>query len=398
MYNYERQIARSQRMKFPDFERNGRLKHVIFADQFTQPLLDELMQTATMIHELARSPDGAEFLRHLLTHRHAMLYFTQASTRTFLSFTAACQVLGITTAEIRDPAVSSEYKGESAIDSMRMFSSYFDLVIMRTVQPDFAERCAYMMNDLEQFNERSVPVVNGGSGADEHPTQALLDVYTIQRTFRFEDPRDNTNWNRLQELQSRHPALKQGLNDKTYTFCGDIGRGRTIRSLAALLAGYSNISMNFVSPNHPKMRLQSDLRAKLISAGVRIQEFTDVRDALPHSDLLYMTRIQSEHDSVSEAAGIKEAVDQSNCGLELEYLKLLPEYAPILHPFPRNKEIPTSVDEDPRAMYFRQARNGMWVRAALLAHLFDVDGRIASRYASVASDIHNYNTSVLRGS
>jgi aspartate carbamoyltransferase catalytic subunit len=276
-----------------------------------------------------------------------------------------------------------------------MFSSYFDIVIMRTVEPDFAERCAYMMNDLDQFNERSVPVVNGGSGADEHPTQALLDLYTIQRSFQFEDQRDSSTWSRLQDLQSRHSALTPGLQDKRYTFCGDIGRSRTIRSLAVLLSRYPSVTMRFVSPDHPKMRLQGDLRSSLVAAGVRVEEYHDLADALSTSDLLYMTRIQSEHDSDSDARSMQSAIAASNCRLTQELLNLLPEYAPIMHPFPRNQEIPTSIDSDPRAMYFRQARNGMWMRAALLAHLFDVDGRIASRYASESSVHHNYNTQVL---
>ena len=128
---------------------------------------------------------------HLLHHKRAMLYFTQPSTRTFLSFMAACQILGITCNEVRDPTTSSETKGETRFDSIRMFSSYFDLIIMRSKLARLAETCAYLMNDLESSGNRSVPIVNAGSGADEHPTQALLDIYTLQRTFQFSHPRDS---------------------------------------------------------------------------------------------------------------------------------------------------------------------------------------------------------------
>src|SRR5436190_14223921 len=111
------------------------------------------------------------FLGDLLRHKRAMLYFTQASTRTFLSFLAACQILGMSCNEIRDPSVSSDAKGESPLDSIRMFSSYFDVIIMRAKYPRFAEACAYLMNDLDRMSDsdrpglHGVPIINGGSGA-----------------------------------------------------------------------------------------------------------------------------------------------------------------------------------------------------------------------------------------
>src|ERR1700712_3507881 len=254
MYEYERLINRPTNPKLPEFQRNGRLKHVIFADQFSRSLLERIGRTADMIHHLAQSPESAQYLAGLLAHKRAMLYFTQTSTRTFLSFQAACQVLGIRASEIRDPSLSSEYKGESPIDSMRMFSSYSDIVIMRSGKPAFAEQCAYLMNDLDQFNQRSVPIINAGSGADEHPTQALLDIYTIQRTFAFESGQDSQSWTRLQELQRQYPELRTGIDGKTYTFCGDVGRGRTVRSLATLLAQYNDITIQFVAPEHDVLR------------------------------------------------------------------------------------------------------------------------------------------------
>ncbi len=162
---YERRLDRPTRTKLPEFQTNARLKHVIFADQFDRPMLENFNVLSNIVRELARDRETQLFLHNLLPQKRAMLYFSQASTRTFLSFVAACQLLGMSIAEIRDPSVSSEYKGESPFDSMRMFSSYFDLVIMRTPSAGFAEACAYLMNDLEQFNERTVPIINGGSGA-----------------------------------------------------------------------------------------------------------------------------------------------------------------------------------------------------------------------------------------
>ena len=150
-----------------------------------------------MIRQISKSRDGQDFLINLLPHKRAMLYFTQPSTRTFLSFMAACQILGMTCNEVRDSSTSSEAKGETRFDSIRMFSSYFDVIIMRSKLAQLAESCAYLMNDLEETGNRSVPIVNAGSGADEHPTQALLDIYTLQRTFQFTDPKDSPALNNL---------------------------------------------------------------------------------------------------------------------------------------------------------------------------------------------------------
>ena len=171
---YESRLQRPVRMKTPEFERNGRIRHVIFSGQFSAPFLEELAGIADMIRILSKSRAGQDFLINLLPHQRAMLYFTQPSTRTFLSFMAACQILGITCNEVRDPSTSSETKGETRFDSIRMFSSYFDVIIMRSPIARLAESCAYLMNDLDSSGNRSVPIVNAGSGADEHPTQALL--------------------------------------------------------------------------------------------------------------------------------------------------------------------------------------------------------------------------------
>jgi aspartate carbamoyltransferase catalytic subunit len=398
IYEYERRLKRPTKLKLADFERNGRLKHVIFAQQLNRSLLDGIGRTAVMIRHLGRNLESARFLGGLLSHKRAMLYFTQSSTRTFLSFQAACQILGMNVSEIRDPRVSSEYKGESPIDSMRMFSSYSDLIVMRSGEPNFAERCAYLMNDLDRFNQRSVPIINGGSGADEHPTQALLDIFTIQRSFSFEDRRDTSTWTRLQELQRSYPDLATGLDGKTYTFCGDIGRGRTVRSLATLLAQYTEVTMQFVSPDHHLLRLQPDLRDRLMNRGVKVSEHARLSEIIDDTDLLYMTRVQSEHTAETEKAEIDRALSQSEYRLTPELVSRMKSYAPILHPFPRNDEIPVELDDDPRAMYFRQARNGVWVRAALIAHLFDVDGAIRLKYDDEMSDYHSYNHHVLKRS
>lgn len=387
---YQSRIERPPQLKVPEFSKDGRLRHVIFSGQFPVDLLEDLAGTADKIRLLSRSRSGQDFLLNLLHHKRAMLYFTQPSTRTFLSFMAACQILGMTCNEVRDPATSSETKGETRFDSIRMFSSYFDLVIMRSPIARLAEACAYLMNDVERSGNRAVPIINAGSGADEHPTQALLDVYTLQRTFQFLNADDSPVVSRLEDLRREYPRLKTGLSGKVYGFCGDIGRGRTVRSLAGLLAQYADVTLVFISPDHATLRLGNDVKQRLEQRGVRTVELEslestlDGKPAIEQFDALYMTRIQKEHNLETDEAAFT-SIDFTRYKLTPAQVRRMKPYAPILHPFPRDQhfgEVPSEIDNDPRAMYFRQARNGMWVRAALLAHIFNVDHQVARYYHS----------------
>jgi aspartate carbamoyltransferase catalytic subunit len=398
---YESRLQRPVRMKTPELERNGRIRHTIFSGQFSASFLEELGGIADMIRMLSKSRAGQDFLINLLPHKRAMLYFTQPSTRTFLSFMAACQILGMTCNEVRDPSTSSETKGETRFDSIRMFSSYFDVIIMRSPIARLAESCAYLMNDLEASGSRSVPIINAGSGADEHPTQALLDIYTLQRSFQFASPKDSPGGDRFEELRRRagYEGLSKGLAGKTYGFCGDIGRGRTVRSLAMLLALYEDVRLVFIAPNHPTLAMRDDLRQRLRDRNVRfyeVESFEEDLDGLPvieQLDALYMTRIQKEHDKSQDVDSMAH-IDFSRYCLTPELVARMKEYAPILHPFPRDQhfgEIPPEIDNDPRAMYFRQARNGMWIRAALLAHVFDVDHHISRQFMNEFRELHGYS-------
>lgn len=380
---FDGDVGRPLRQKVDAFQSGGRLKHLIFGAQLKRELLDTLFLSADRIRQLSREKQGIDRLRQLLSHRRAMLYFTQPSTRTFLSFMAACQILGLTCNEVRDANTSSEVKRESPMDSIRMFSSYFDVIIMRTKQERFAECCAHLMNRLERDGMRSVPIINGGSGADEHPTQALLDMYTIQRSFQFDGPADKRRWT-LSELKQKYPQLESGPGGKTYAFCGDIHRGRTVRSLATVLSQFPGVRMCFISPKHPTLAIDDSLHRSLTESGVKVHVFDSLdatwegRPLLSQVDCLYMTRIQREHNS-------KQDEDQIG-RIDLEPFRLTPsrvgqlrDYCPILHPFPRDSvvgEIPVEIDADPRAMYFRQARNGMWARAALLVHIFGVENQL----------------------
>ena len=316
----------------------------MLSHQFSIQLLEELFDIADRVKEMTRKTNGIEFLKSLLGHKKAMLYFTQPSTRTFLSFLTACQMVGMDTGEVRDPSLSSEYKGESQEDGVRVFSSYFDLIIMRDPKPGFCEYMAYLLDNTG----RSVPILNGGSGKDQHPTQALLDLYTIHRSFQ----------------------QKGGIRKKRYAFVGDLLRGRAVLTSVMLLSQYKDLEMDFVAPS--SFQIAVDLEEILQSHGVKINKTEDLDSVLSDVDCMYMTRIQDEYDLSGESSQI----DYSLYSLTPENISLMKPDAIILHPLPRRNEISPEVDADPRAMYWRQLRNGVYIRAALLLYVFNVAHRL----------------------
>jgi aspartate carbamoyltransferase catalytic subunit len=315
--------------------------HILRTQQFDRSILDELCELTTAIRKFAKTREGLHYLRGLLSHKRAMLYFTQPSTRTFLSFNNACQILGIQTSEIRDASTSSEVKGESLLDSLRTFSSYVDVVVMRTKEEGLAESAA----DLFDHIQRRVPIINAGSGRDQHPTQALLDIYTLERSFK--------------EIG--------GIDGKTLGMMGDLKRGRTVRSLCYLMKNYRNVKLVFIAPEDFKM--EDDIKNHLRQHNVDYVETKDLNSVLPSLDALYITRIQDEYDKKGES----NAVDTRAFRLGTQHLNQMKPHAVIMHPLPRRDEIHPDVDADPRAKYWRQERNGMWMRVAILVKQFKVD-------------------------
>ncbi|MDP6332364.1 MAG: aspartate carbamoyltransferase, partial [SAR324 cluster bacterium] len=318
--------------------------HVMLSHQFSISLMEELFDIADHVKEMTRKPNGIEFLKSLLCHKKAMLYFTQPSTRTFLSFLTACQMVGMDTGEVRDPSLSSEYKGESQEDGFRVFSSYFDMIIMRDPKPGFCEYMAY----LQDNTGRSVPIMNGGSGKDQHPTQALLDLYTIHRSF--------------QEYG--------GIRKKRYAFVGDLLRGRAVRSSVMLLSQYKEVEMDFIAPS--SFQIAADLEEYLLSQCVKINKTDNLESVISNIDCIYMTRIQDEYD----LSGESNLIDYSQYCLTPDNVNRMKKNSIILHPLPRRNEISPEVDADPRAMYWRQLRNGVYIRAALLLYVFNVAHRL----------------------
>lgn len=332
--------------KLPLFSKNNRLFDVIYAQQFSQSSLEKLFILADHIRDISHSKEGADFLKTLLSDKRAMLFFAQPSTRTFLSFENACHVLGMRTSEIRDTSTSSEVKGESKDDTIRTFSSYADIIIMRHIDEGFAERAAWVLNTR---SKRPIPIINGGSGKDQHPTQSLLDMYTLARAFK-----DNG-----------------GIANKKFVMVGDLLRGRTVRSLCRLLSLYQGVEIFLVSP--PEFAMKKDILTFLKEKNITVHISTDFNAVLPQVNGVYMTRIQDEHDK----AGESKQIDNTPYHLTLKNLPLLQKDAVILHPFPRRNEIAPEIDQDPRACYWKQARNGMWIRAALILTLFKREDLVA---------------------
>jgi len=335
------------------FLRDSRPYHVLIAQQFDRPTIERLCEIATRTRRIAKTRGGMRFLQDLLFDKRAMLYFAQPSTRTFLSFYSACQIIGIKPAEVRDASTSSEVKGESPEDTVRTFSSYFDMIIMRHPVGGFAERIAWLLSNTE----RPVPVINAGSGKDQHPTQALLDIYTLLRSF--ED--------------------KGGLEGKKIAFVGDLARGRTVRSLAYLVALYPGVKQYFIAPE--PLQIREDILRMLDRRGVPYELTSDFESLIPEVDAIYMTRIQDEWDTADES----RSIDTTPFHLRMEHLQKLKPTAIIMHPLPRRKEIAPEIDSDPRAMYWRQVRNGMWIRVALILYIFARESEIDRYYEDLIS-------------
>lgn len=336
--------ALSAEQKGAYFLEKGQTYHALVAQQFSRPMLDDLCSLATCVRRIAKTREGCSFLQSRLFDKRAMLYFAQPSTRTYLSFDSACQTVGLDCMNVRDSSTSSEMKGESPEDTVRTFSSYTDLIIMRHPAGGFAERIAWMLSNTS----RPVPVINAGSGKDQHPTQALLDVYTLERSF------ENIG----------------GIDGKTVAFVGDLNRGRTARSLAGLLTKYNDVKIYFVAP--PELQIGSDILALLDAAGTSYEVSYDFEKVIPEADAIYMTRIQDEWDVDNESSRI----DTSKFYFTKEHLNVLKKDAVIMHPLPRRKEIDVAVDSDPRAVYWRQVRNGMWIRSALILSIFGLDQKV----------------------
>ncbi|MHC5110337.1 MAG: aspartate carbamoyltransferase [Planctomycetota bacterium] len=355
--NFVPQGDSAQRVTY--LNRQDKAFHCVLAQQFDRAAIDQLCQLADMVRAIARSRQGSQFLRTLLNHRRAMLYFIQPSTRTFLSFAAACQIVGMPYNEVRDRTTSSEVKGESEDDTIRVLSQYFDLIIMRHPAEGFAEHVAQLLNAMP----RPVPVINGGSGKDQHPTQALLDIYTLYRCF-------------AGSSETRGAPRYGGniFDGKVISFVGDLKRGRTVRSLTYLLCRYPGVSLRFVAP--PELQIEDDILSYVSRSHVHYEQTDDLRSIIGDCDGVYMTRLQDEWDK----AGESKKIDYDKFSLTQEMARNFKPNLVIMHPLPRRHEIDPTIDTLPQAKYWDQVRNGMWMRAALVASIFNSDAGIRDHF------------------
>lgn len=299
------------------------MRHIVAVEQFERAWIEELFAEADAMRDL---PADAEPLRGKIL---ASIFY-EPSTRTRLSFESAMMRLGgnvISTENARE--FSSAIKGETIEDTIRMVSGYADAIAMRHHEEGSLARAVAVAG---------VPILNAGDGPGEHPTQALLDLYTI------------------------HHELGR-IDDLRIAMVGDLKYGRTVRSLSLLLKQTNNCHILFVAP--PQVDMRDDIKDALDAAGVTWEEQPDLDAAMAQSDVVYQTRIQKERfASKAEYLEVKGTYIITS-----EQMALLPKHGIVMHPLPRVDEISVEVDADPRAAYFRQAKNGVYVRMALLKQL-----------------------------
>ena len=296
-------------------------KSLISITDFTK---DEYLKIMRLAADFEANPN-----QKLLQGKVIATLFFEPSTRTRLSFETAINRLGGKIIGFSDSSSSSVSKGETLHDTIRMVSNYADMIIMRHPMEGSARYASEVS---------SVPVINAGDGANQHPSQTLLDMYSIIKT--------------------------QGSLDNINLFLvGDLKYGRTVHSLIMAMLQFENPIFNFIAP--PELALPNEYKLYLTAKGIRYFEHAEFTEIINAADIIYMTRVQKERfiDPV-EYEKVKNVYILRN-----EMLKNTKENMRILHPLPRINEIHTDVDGNPKAYYFTQAKNGVFTRMAIIAHL-----------------------------
>ena len=300
------------------------MRHLIDPLDFTKEETQKLLDLADRIH------DDPEAYQDVADHKRLATLFYEPSTRTRLSFESAMLRLGGKVLGFPDAGVSSASKGETVADTIRIISCYADIAAMRHPKEGAPLRASLYSK---------IPVINAGDGGHIHPTQTLLDMMTIRRR-------------------------KGRLDNLTIGFCGDLKFGRTVHSLIKSLARYDNVKFVLISPE--ELRVPDYIINEVLEPrGISYIETRNLEGALPDLDILYMTRVQRER-FFNEEDYIRL---RDSYILTAEKLNLAPADMAVLHPLPRVNEITLDVDDDPRAAYFEQAQNGVYVRMALIMTL-----------------------------
>ncbi|MDD8020906.1 MAG: aspartate carbamoyltransferase [Acidobacteriota bacterium] len=298
-------------------------KDILSVRQFARPDLEYIFSVAHEMRVMVERIGTFDLLKGKIL---ANLFY-EPSTRTFSSFMAAMQRLGGAVIPISEVRYSSVAKGESLPDTVRTLAAYADVIVIRHPEVGSAALAARYAGK---------PVINAGDGVGEHPTQALLDVFTIR-----------------EELGR--------LDDLTVTMLGDLKYGRTVHSLARLLTRFDHIKLHYVSPD--ALRMPPEVIEEVAEKGLPQKEHRTLEGVLSETDVLYVTRVQRERfDNLEEYEKVKDAYIITPKTLEEAKERMI-----IMHPLPRVNEISMEVDKDPRAAYFRQMEYGLYVRMALLA-------------------------------
>lgn len=303
------------------------MRHLLSPLDFTTKELDELFEIAD---DIERNP---EKYAHICAGKKLATCFYEPSTRTRLSFETAMLNLGGSILGFSDAASSSASKGESVSDTIRVISCFADICAMRHPKEGAAFVAA---------SHSSIPVINAGDGGHQHPTQTLTDLMTIH-------------------------ALKGRLGDFTIGLCGDLKFGRTVHSLINALVRYENVRFKFISPE--ELRVPDYITEMLKERGIPYEEVISLESCIPELDLLYMTRVQRERFfNEEDYVRLKDFYI-----LDKTKLSAAKEDMLVLHPLPRVNEISVEVDDDPRAVYFKQAQYGVYVRMALILTLLGIE-------------------------
>lgn len=303
------------------------MRHLISPLDFSVEELDQLLDLASDIEK------NQDKYKEACKGKKLATLFYEPSTRTRLSFEAAMLNLGGNVLGFSSAASSSAAKGESVSDTIRMISCYADICAMR-----HPKEGAPLVASLKS----SIPVINAGDGGHQHPTQTFTDLMTIR-------------------------SLKGRLDNLTVGLCGDLKFGRTVHSLINALVRYKNISFVLISP--PELRIPSYIREEVLEANnIPYKEITHMEDALADLDILYMTRVQRER-FFNEAEYIRL---KDTYILDKEKMNLANKDMLVLHPLPRVNEISVEVDDDERAVYFKQVQYGVYVRMALILTLLNI--------------------------
>lgn len=324
-------------------------KHILSVDQLNLTQIRSLFSTAEKLESVAKGKVTTQLLDGAIL---ANMFF-EASTRTRMSFHSAFARLGGDICDTTGFSFSSISKGESLADTARVISEYADVIVMR--HPD--------QGAVADFAKHAgIPVINGGDGPGEHPTQALLDLYTIRREFQ---------------------KSGQSVHGSTIAMTGDLKNGRTVHSLAKLLSLFDNLTFHFVSPN--ALPMPAYIIEKIQQAGHHVKIFTQPSSGLSGADVIYCTRIQQERLG-------DEGLDQQNDLFNINK-QLIDEYAKseaiILHPLPRDTrqgafDLSTDLDTDSRLKIFTQAANGIPVRMALFVHCLGLEDNVGKDFQPAA--------------